>query len=200
MTQRSKLTLFNAALTRTGNDPTSDGEGSAAWQALEANYPDIVRSAFEGERFPFGMTRVVLTSRAAGRFGYDDAFSFSSDIWHVHEVFLDGVRAADLCEAWELDTNTNELMINAGQKKVEIEGVKAGLEYTWTGRFATGIQRKLEAVIRDVLEEVEEANAKDAEGDFQLMRAGVKASNNRSQRKFRRGGRLTEAHGIRGGR
>lgn len=194
MTQRTKTTIFNAALTRTGNDPTSEGNGSPIWLALEANYPDIVRDAFESGEFPFGKTRVELTSRADGRFGYEDAFTYPAEILHFIDVYLDGRRASDLEEAWDIDAETRELMIDASKRKVEVEGIKIGLEYTWSAKFALGIQRRLEAVIRDVEEETEEASAKDGEAGYALMAAGVKASKNRSRRKIRSGGRLIRAH------
>lgn len=194
MSQRSKITLFNAALTRTGNVASTEGDGSIVWQALENNYDEIVRAAFEGQEYPFGRTRIKLTSRAEGRFGYDDAFTYPSEVIHITDVFLDDCRAVDLQEAWELDAETRELMIDAGTRIVEIEALKVGLEHTWSSQFALGIQRRLEAVIRDVLEEVEESAAKDAEGDFALMKASVKGSKNRSRNKFRAGGRLVRAH------
>lgn len=194
MSQRSKITIFNAALTRTGNSTTTEGAGSAVWQALESNYDEIVRAAFEGQEFPFGKSRVALTSRSDGRFGYDDAFVMPIEIIHVTDVFLNKRRTADLEEAWEIDASTRELMINAASRSVEVEGIKVGMEYTWSGKFTLAVQRKLEAVIKDVLEEVEESAAKDSEGDYQLLQAGVKASKSRSRRRFRDGGRLTSAH------
>lgn len=165
-----------------------------AWQALEANYDEIVRAAFEDQKFPFGKTRVQLSSRSEGRFGFDDAFVYPSEIIHIDDVYLNNRRAADLLEAWEVDAETRELMINASGRTVEIDGIKRGLEYTWSGKFALGVQRRLEAVIKDVIEEAEEASAKDADADFQFMKAGVKGSKNRSLRKFRGAGRLSRAH------
>tara|TARA_R110000851_G_scaffold22626_7_gene67000 strand:- start:915 stop:1517 length:603 start_codon:yes stop_codon:yes gene_type:complete len=194
MAQRSKITIFNAALTRTGNSTTSEGEGSSIWQALESNYDDIVRAAFEDGEYPFGKARETLTSRAAGRFGYDDAFTFPLKFIHITDVFLSGNRASDLGEAWDIDATTRELMIDASSRTVEIEGIREGQEYTWSGKFAQGVQRRLEAVIKDVEEEAEESSAKDSEADFQFMKAGVNGSKNRSRRKFRGGGRLTRAH------
>lgn len=198
MAQRSKLTIFNAALTRTGNDPTTEGEGSIIWQALEANYDDIVRAAFEEGEYPFGKTRIALESRSAGRFGYDDAFTYPVHVIHIYDVFLNKHRASVLGEAWDVDASTRQLMINASSRSVEIEGIREGQEHTWSGKFTNGIQRRLEAVIKDVEEEVEESAAKDSEAEFQFLKAGVKASKNRSRRKFRGDGRLTRAHRGRG--
>ena len=194
MAQRSKITLFNAALTRTGNNTTTEGEGSIIWQALESNYDDIVRAAFEEGEYTFGKSRQTLTSRADGRFGYDDAYTYPIEFIHIYDVFLDTYRASDLGEAWDIDASTRELMIDARSRVVEIEGIREGQEYTWSGKFAMGIQRRLEAVIKDVIEEAEESSAKDSEADFQFMKAGVKSSKNRSRRKFRDGGRLIRAH------
>ena len=196
MAVRSKTTLFNAALLRTGNSSTVEGDGSFVWQALEANYDEIVRDAFEGGNFPFGKARVTLTSRSDGRFGYDDAYTMPNSVIHVSEVYLDERNTSDLLESWEIDGETNELMINANGRVVEINHLKVGLEHTWSGTFAKAILMKLRAVVKDVLEETEEAMSLDSEGDFQLLRGGVKASKNRSERRVwkRHGGRLIRAH------
>jgi len=194
MGQRSKITIFNAALTRTGNNPTTEGEGSIVWQAMESNYDDIVRAAFEDGELPFGKNRIELTSRAVGRFGYTDAYTYPIEIIHIYDVFLDGYRASVLGEAWDIDASTREIMLDAEDRKVEIEGIREGQEYTWSGTFAMGVQRRLEAVIKDVLEEVEESGAKDSAADFEFLKAGIKGSKNRSRRKVRGPGRLTRAH------
>ena len=196
MAVRSKTTLFNAALLRTGNSSTVEGDGSFVWQALEANYDEIVRDAFEGGDFPFGKARVTLTSRSAGRYGYDDAYTMPNSVIHVVEVYLDEYKASDLLEAWEIDGETNELMVNANGRVVEIKHMKVGLEHTWSAAFAKGILMKLRAVVKDVIEETDEAMNLDSEGDFQLLKGGVKASKNRSERRVwkKHGGRLVRAH------
>lgn len=194
MAMRSKSTIFNAALLRTGNSPTSEGEGTYIWQALEANYDEIVRSAFEGNDFPFGKKRVELTSRSEGGFGYDDAFTMPNDVVHVQEVYLDDYRAMDLHESWEIDGENNQLMIDASSRKVEIEYIKVGLEHTWSAKFTEAIQRRLEAVIKSVIEEMEEAQALENEASYALMGAEVKSAKNKSKRRARRGGRLVQAH------
>lgn len=194
MSQRTKITIFNAALTRTGNDPIASGDGSMIGNALEANYDEIVRAAFEGQEFTFGKRRVELTARSEGDFGYDDAYTYPIALLHVTDVFLDGNSAADLCEAWDVNAETRQLLINGKSRKVEVEGLASGLEHTWSGKFALAIQMRLEAVIKDVIEEVDEANSKDSAADYQLLKAGVKSSKNRSRRRVRRGGRLVDAH------
>jgi hypothetical protein len=190
MTQRSKTTIFNAALTRTGNNSSTEGDGSILWEALETNYDEIVRCGFEDGEYPFGRIRSQLTSRADGGLGYEDAYTYPSEIIHITDVYLDDCRASDLQEAWDIDASTRQLMIDASGRKVEIEGLK----------LALAIQRKLEAVIKDVLEESEESSMKDSEGDFMMMKASVKGSKSRSKRKFRKGGRLVRAHLGYGGR
>jgi hypothetical protein len=194
MAVRSKITLFNSALTRTGNSTVVEGDGSFIWQALEANYEEIVRAAFEGQEFPFGKARVTLTSRATGRFGYDDAYTMPVNVIHVTQVWLDNKLASNLEESWEVDGETNELMVNSKGRTVEVEYIKVGMESSWSAKFALAIQRRLEAVIRDVEEETEESAAKDTEADYQLLSAGIKASKNRSRERVRKGGRLIRAH------
>lgn len=194
MAVRSKTTIFDAALLRTGNGSSTEASGTPVWQALEANYDEIVREAFEGQEFPFGKARETLTSRTDGRFGYDDAYKMPDTVVHVEEVFLNDCAAADLGESWEIDSETNELMVDARGRRVEVRFIKIGLEHTWSSTFARAIQRRLEAVAKDVLEETEEASMLDSEAAFQVLKAGVKASDNRSKRRVRRGGRLTQAH------
>lgn len=188
MSVRTRTTLFNAALLRTGNSQVTEGDGDDYWQALEANYPDIVRSAFEGGKFPFGRGRVELTSRSDGSFGFDDAYTYPTTVLHVDEVFFDGISASDLCEEWELDADDLQLMVNARNRKIEIEFIKEGQEHRWSASFAKGIQRQLEAVLKDVEQEFQEAISKDEDGDAILGMASVKASKNRSPKPYYRRG------------
>ncbi len=201
MAVRTKTTIFNAALLRTGNSDVTEGEGSGLWRALEANYDEIVRAAFEegNGSYPFGKVRRTLTSRAEGDFGYDDSYVIGSDIIHVTEVFLDEHACSDLQEPWEIDAQAGTLLVNAGSRTVEVEGIKEGLEYTWSGKFAMGVQRKCEAVIKDVEEEFSESVRKDETADFIFMKASVKGSRNRSKgRVFKKGrGRITTARRTR---
>lgn len=164
---------------------------------MEANYDEIVRQAFEdGDGvYPFGKKRTTLTGRSTGTFGFDDAYALPDDVIHVIEVFFNEKAASDLLEAWEIDGVNNTLQVNGSERTIEIEYVMQGLEHTWSANFAKAIQRKLEAVIKDVLEESEESMAKDQDADFILLKAGVKSAKNRSQRRVwkRGGGRLIRA-------
>ena len=191
MTLRTKVTLFNAALTRMGHESLVDGQGSALWVALEANYDDIVLAALEeGDgNYPFSRSRQELTSRSSGDFGFEDVFKLPANAIHVVEAYLDKVSCERLGEPWEVDGVTQSLLINASQRKVEVEYVRSGLEHTWSAAFAQGIQRALEAVINDAEEESAEAIRKQDASEYQLLKAGVKASKNRSAKPvFRRGG------------
>lgn len=194
MSMRTKETLFNAAIYTTGHSP-SDQTG--IWQAMEANYDEIVRAAFEDSKssLPFGKGWETLTSRADGRFGYDDAFTYGADVLHINKVYLDDRSAEDLLEPWELDAGTRELMINANDRTIKIDYVKSGVEHTWSANFALAIQRELEAVIKNVLEETEEAELKSSQASLKLMKAGSKGSGNRSKRRVwkRGGGRILRA-------
>lgn len=194
MAVRSKTTIFNAALLRTGNSESSD---SGLIRAMDANYDEIVRQCFEdGDgAFPFGRARTTLTSRSTGTFGYDDAYVMPSAVVHVIEVYLNEVSCSNLLEPWEIDGSIPALLVNAGSRTVELEYVREGLEHTWSAGFALAVQRRLEAVIKDVEEEFEESSAKDQDADFHLMKASVKGSKNRSTRRVwrRGGGRLVRA-------
>lgn len=194
MAVRSKTTIFNAALLRTGHEETQSG---GMWRAMEANYDEIVRQCFEdGDgAYPFGRARVTLTSRSDGTFGYDDAYQMPNDVIHVREVFVDKYSASDLLLPWDVDASSGKLLLNANKRTVEIEYIREGDEHTWSANFALAVQRRLEAVIKDVMEEFEESSAKEQEADFFVLKAGVKAGKNRSQRNVwkRGGGRLIRA-------
>lgn len=194
MAVRSKTTIFNAALLRTGHEETQSG---GMWRAMEANYDEIVRQCFEdGDgNYPFGKARIALTSRSDGSFGFDDAYQMPSNVIHVREVYLNTYAASDLLAPWDVDTSDGKLLVNAENRAVEIEYVREGLEHTWSANFALAVQRRLEAVIKDVMEEFEESAAKEQEADFFVLKAGVKGSKNRSQRNVwkRGGGRLVRA-------
>lgn len=194
MAVRSKTTIFNAALLRTGHEETQSG---GMWRAMEANYDEIVRQCFEdGDGvYPFGKARQALTGRSNGEFGYDDAFQMPDEVIHVREVFLDGYSASDLLAPWDVDASSGKLLINANDRAVEIEYVREGLEHTWSANFALAVQRRLEAVIKDVMEESEESAAKEQDADFFALKASVKGAKNRSQRSVwkRGGGRLIRA-------
>ena len=164
---------------------------------MEANYDEIVRAAFEdGDgNYPFGRVRETLTSRSAGTSGYDDAYTIPNEAVHIIEVYFDECSAADLLEPWEVDGVNNSILLNSSNRTIEISYVKSGLESTWSASFTKGIQRRLEAVIKDFLEETEEASMKEQEGDFAFLKASVKSSKNRSQRRFVKlgSGRLSRA-------
>ena len=196
MAVRSKTTIFNAALLRTGNSAVTEGDGSPVWQALDANYDEIVRAAFEKGEYPFGKSRTTLTSRSAGTFGYDDAYSMPSDVIHVSRVFLNTYDTDDTGARWDVNAETNELLVDAGSQTVEIEYFKVGQEHTWSAAFTDGVMSKLRAVIKDVQEESSEAAQLDSDGDYLFLQAGVKAGKNRSQRRVwkKHGGRLVRAH------
>lgn len=189
MPVRSKETIFDAALLRLGRRTT--GGDTLLREAMEANYAEIVRAAFEdGDGvYPFGRRRETLTSRSDGRRGYDDAFAMPSDIIHVIEAYVDDIAASDILLDWDVDGSTNDLLISAGPRAVSVDGIAEGLEHTWSAGFALGIQRRLESVIKSALDEMEESVAHEQEAEMAFLKAGVKASRNRSARPvFKRGG------------
>jgi hypothetical protein len=199
MPVRSKDTIFNSALLRCGRK-TSGGDSDVR-QAMEANYDEIVRAAFEDSdgNLPFGRVRETLTSRSAGTSGYDDAYSIPAAALHVVEVYFNDIPAGDLLEPWEVDGVNTSLLVNADNRTVSIQYVKGGLESTWSSGFALAIQRRLEAVIKDFLEETEEASMKEQEADFAFLKAGVKGAKGRAAgRIFKKGGgRLSRARRTR---
>lgn len=191
MALRSKDSLMKAALLRNGM--SGEGGNSLAWQAMLANYDEIVRSAFEESNgsLPFGRARQTLTSRSAGQFGYDDTYTWTGDdVLHIIEVFYDTYSASDLQEKWEV--YDGKLLLDAEDRTIEIEYIRAGQESTWSAPFAEGVQRRLEAVVKEVEQETEEAEFKEQKAEMAFLKAGVKAGKNRSQRRVWKsgGGRL----------
>lgn len=196
MAIRTKDTIINAALLKNGH---SANDSNGIYIALLANYDDIVRSAFEeaGGALEFGRGRVTLTSRAAGGFGYDDSYTLPSDVLHIIEVYFNEVSASDLMENWEVDATVPSVLLNASGRTIEIEYIKEGQEHTWSATFALGVQLELEAVIKNVTEELDEAMAKKQEASSKFLAAGIKGSKNRSKRPIwkRGGGRILRARG-----
>ncbi len=199
MAMRSKETLFNAALYTTGRSP----DQNEIWQAMDVNYDEIVRSAFENavDALPFGKRRKILTSRSEGNFGYSDSYVLPAELIHVMDVFLNGKDAADLQEPWEVDGTvgaSGALVINAGTRKVEVEYVATGLEHTWSSNFARGVQKELEAVIKSFLEEEGEAELKSSQAGSFFLNAGIKGSKNRSKNRVFKRGRILRARSTPG--
>jgi hypothetical protein len=194
MAIRSKETLFNAALYHTGHRPA---DKTGIYEAMDANYDEIVRAAFEDASgaLPFGKARSTLTSRSAGTFGYEDSYTLPDGVVHVVEVYFNEVSASDIQEAWELDLSVPALLVNANARTIEIEYVREGEEHTWSANFALGVQRALEAVIKNVIEEPEEGAFKSSEAEAFFFKASIKGSKNRSKTSLmkRGGGRLMRA-------
>lgn len=199
MASRSKDTIFDAALLRCGRSRT--GGDANLREAMEVNYDEIVRAALEeGDGvYDFARTRTVLTGRSAGINGYDDTYQLPNDCLHVTKVFFRSNNqdrsASDLLEPWDVDGENDTLLVNAGTRTVSIDYVRSGQEARWSAPFTLGVQRKLEAVIKDYLEEVDEAMAKDAAADNAFLRASIKSSKQRSTRPVfkRHGGRMKRA-------
>lgn len=194
MAVRTKLTIINAALTRLGWNTTTLGSGRPEVLALEQNYDEIVRSAFEMNQFPFGKGIQILTSRSDGDFGFDDAYLYPIDVLHVREVWLGDYKASDIDEEWELEVENRLIHLNAEERVVTLEYHKTGLEHTWSGTFTRAIQLKLEAVLKDFAEETREAQEKEAEAEHILTKSIVKSSKNRSPHRLFRPGRLRLGH------
>ena len=192
MALRSKDTIFNAALLKCGREDTETGGSGDLWRAMDSNYDEIVRAAFEdGDgNLPFGRQREALTSRSASEYDFDDAYELPDGCLQVVEVYFDDYSASDLEERWETDGES--IHLDASSRAIEIEYVKAGQESKWSANFALGIQRRLEAVIYGFLEEYDDAELRDQQADVFFMKSGIKASKNRSQRRVwkRGGGRL----------
>lgn len=195
MSVRSKDTIFDAALFRCGR-ASAENEPNLVL-AMDANYDEIVRSAFEdGDGvYPFGRKTVELKSRAEGIDRYDDAFKVPPEVLHIAEVYLNEVSSPDGGFEWDYDADDRQLLVNARGRTVTIKAVFSGEEHTWSSNFAKGIQRRLEAVVKDYQEEPEEAAAKEAEAEYYFGKASVKGSKNRSQRPAWKvgGGRLVRA-------
>lgn len=197
MTMRTKESIINAALLHVGH--RSEGSQGVS-EAIEANYDEIVRAAFEesGASVTFGRKRVTLTSRTTGTLGFDDQFAIPNDVISIFRVFIGGVDASDLRRDWEVDATVPALLVDSGNEAVEIEYLREGLEYTWSANFALSVQRSIEAVIKSVIEETEEGALKSQEADHYLMKAGINGSKERSARPFYRGaGRIVRSRNTR---
>ena len=175
---------MNQALSASGQPGKEITEASTGpeFALMDRWYDEIVRDAFESGDFHFGKTRLDLTTRSAGDFGFDDAWLLPNDILHIIKVFVNKYDTED----WE--RNGKYLYINASSL-VAVEYVKSGQEDRWTAAFAKGIVGELEALLRrSINEEYEEGRDTAQMAKFQLQIAGTQSSKQRGQRRpFRKG-------------
>lgn len=192
---RSKISIFNAALRRAGeNKDLVDGDTAPEFGVLERNYPEIVGEAFEATRLDFGKVRAPLTTRSTGDFGFDHKYLLPTDFLAVLRVEVDELDPAG---DWEI--NGTYLYIDDSDG-IEIEYVRRGSESSWSSTFANGVIHKLAALIKEAVhEEPEEAERLDRMGETKLTKAGILASKQRADRRPYKAGFLMRSrrHGRR---
>ena len=182
----SKIQLYNAALTATRCDPITSNDGSDRWLLLESNYPTIVRAALERGKYSVGRERVALTSRVAGKFGYDDGYVLPADTLIVRHVWVNEA----LTEAWSTDDDTLYIDATSG---VECEYIKQPVEQSFHAQLDLALTLKLQAVILRWKESYQEAEAMDQKADFELLRAKHVSTGQRGKRRPFREGRVMRA-------
>ncbi len=175
---RSKITLFNAAMARTGfSKQLVEGDTAPVFFVLDSNYPEIVGEAFESSRLHFGKARASLTTRSDGDFGFDYRYLLPSDFLSAIRVEVDETLPRD----WEI--NGEYLYLDA-ETGVILEYIRQGAESMWSSTFANAIIHLLAALIKEsVEEEVEEAQRLEGIGENKLMKAGILSSKQRKDRR-----------------
>ena len=184
----SSIDLMNAALTITGNNPVSDGDGSVEWELLSAQYPLIVADCFEEIEPHFGTVfRHPLTGRFDGDSEFSDAYTLPNDVLVIRNAYVSQQFWPD----WRSDGQT--LWID-GSSAVEIDYVRKSSEGTWSPKFRKAVQTFLEAACLLGLNEDETgAERREEKAEDRLRMAGVKSHTNRSPEKVYQRSRLMMA-------
>jgi hypothetical protein len=163
------LSLINAALTRTGNEPISSlTDGSAAAQIANANYEKVVLSELSRSRFklPTKFEQLSLIDEAEEgepptewEFGY----SLPTDLVKIRTLKVDG-------EPINYEQLGRIVFCNYGSSDEVMCHYLWRLPEAWFApEFAEGIIRRMEAIfLRGIGERYDEAQARDAAADEQL--------------------------------
>lgn len=183
----SMLQIMNAALISQGQDEIlSENDGSVEWRLLSRNWPTIVEAELEDGNYHFTRRQDFLQNRAAGKYGFDDAYLIPLDVLHVRRLWTEGQDGARIEPDWSSDGSYVYVDEPAG---VFVESVIADEPDLWGPNFCRGVQMKLEAVIlRALKEEAGEAQQMEQQAEVYFQRARTRSSQQRKpQPAFRRG-------------
>jgi hypothetical protein len=163
------LSLINAALTRTGNDPISSlTEGVAAAQIASASYEPVILAELARSRFklPTKFEQLSLIDEdeqgeppAEWEFGY----TLPTDLVKIRTLKVDG-------EPIPYEQMGRIVFCNVGSDSEVMCHYLWRLPESWFApEFAEGIIRRMEAIfLRGIGERYDEAQARDAAADEQL--------------------------------
>lgn len=173
----SKLGLINAALLSQGQtELDAENDGSLEWRTLDANWARIVEAEMEDAAMRHNIVEEEVATRdGAGKFGYDDQYLTPSSALHIRRVFKEDTDGnVTYLDDWYQDKthiNVNE------ENGIWVEYVEVIDPDEFGPLFASGIQKKLEAVLcRAVKEEHNLADRLEQEAEYLLQRARTSAS------------------------
>jgi len=196
-TQFSMIELMNAALITQGfDDIVSEGDGSDEWRILSRNWPTIVEAELEDGAYNFAKVQEELVSRQDGAFGYDDAYLVPETALHVRRLWIEThLGDRDMSLDWVQDNQ--RVYVNASEG-VFIEYVTVPDASFWGANFSRGVQMKLEAVLLRAKEELQEAQAMEAQAETYFQRARTVSSKARSPKEPYKASRFARARFRRG--
>lgn len=173
---RSKITIFNMAIARSGQDKTVvEGDQAPEFTVLERNYDEIVGEAFETANFHFGKATVDLTNREDSEFDFDDRYLLPSNILHIQKVRIDGKETT---LDWERIGNYIHIDYAEG---ITLDYFKKGAEAQWSHSFTNAIVEQLTGILRKAINEEYE----EGENDFKNGFYGVQIADSRANREHK---------------
>jgi hypothetical protein len=196
-TDFSMLDLMNTALITQGfDDIVAENDGSDEWRLLSRNWPLIVEAELEDGAYFFTRTQVELLSRQDGKFGYDDAYLVPQAAIHVRRLWVE-TPSGDRDTSLDWVQDGQRVFVNAPEG-VFIEYVSVADTSFWSANFASGVQKKLEAVLLRSREALGEAQAMEQQAEMSFQRARTNSSKARSATEPYKPSRFAKARFRRG--
>ncbi len=166
------LSLINAALTRTGNDPISSlDDGSVASKITLENYEFVVRAELARSRFklPTKIQQLSLINSLEEGLTpepWEFAYTLPTDLIKLRTVMVDGVPIA-------YEQMGKMILCNVDQTQTVIAKYLWRIPESWFApEFAEGIIRTMEAIfLRGIGERYAEATDRDDAAKAQLATA-----------------------------
>lgn len=138
----SKIEIMNAALREVGSDVfVSDNDGSLEFDTLNAAWPFIVEAELEEGGYRFSNAEVTLSSRIAGKFGFEDGYAIPADVLHIRGLFIES-NGGRVVPEWVSDDGY--VYVNE-PASVIISYVLAADPSVFGANFAAGIKHSLQA-------------------------------------------------------
>jgi len=173
MMNTSMLQIMNAALLSQGfEEIVAVEDGSDEFRIMARNWPQIVERELEDGRYHFTRQELRLNNRVDGSYGFPDAYLMPIPTLHVRSVHEEsaGFRRET---KWTQDATHIHTAASSG---IIIEAFETPGVHLWSANFSHGVQKRLEAVLCLVKEDLGGAQAADAAAEVAFQRARTNSS------------------------